>query len=142
MADDLARRFETEARRQGVQPLTETSAAAATDGVGLERLMHRGARVIYLPPAPSAARYAPLVLDWGRRMKVRVVSGVPEGTHKGAVLWVALDYHRLGEDLGDLAHRVLNGEQPKTIPIVEKTPLQVEVDETLARKWSGYPGKN
>ncbi len=29
--------------------------------------MNRGARVIYLPPAPSAARYAPLVLDWGRR---------------------------------------------------------------------------
>ena len=101
--------------------------------------MHRGARVIYLPPAASAARYAPLVLDWGRRMKVRVVSSLPEGSHQGAVLWVALDYRRLGEDLGDLARRVLAGEAPKTIPIVEKTPLQVEVDETLARKWSGYP---
>ena len=33
----------------------------------------------------------------------------------------------------------LAGEAPKTIPIVEQTPLQVEVDETLARKWSGYP---
>ena len=139
VAVDLARRFETEARRYGVQPLTETSAAAATDGAGLERLMHRGARVIYLPPVPSAARYAPLALDWGRRMKVRVVSGVPEGAHQGAVLWVALDYHKLGEDIGDLARRVLAGERPQTIPIVEKTPLNVEVDETLARKWNGYP---
>jgi ABC-type uncharacterized transport system substrate-binding protein len=142
VAVDLARRFETEARRQGVQPLTETSAAAATDRDGLDRLLHRGARVIYLPPAASAARYAPLVLDWGRRMKVRVVSSLPEGSHQGAVLWVALDYRRLGEDLGDLVTRVLAGEAPKTMPIVEKTPLQVEVDETLARKWSGYPGKN
>jgi DNA-binding Lrp family transcriptional regulator len=50
-----------------------------------------------------------------------------------------LDYRRLGEDLGDLAGRVLAGEAPKTIPIVEQTPLKVEVDETLARKWSGYP---
>ena len=139
VAVDLARRFETEAGRSGVQALTETSTAAATDGEGLARLRQRGARVIYLPPAPSAARYAPLVLDWGRRMKVRVVSGVPEGTHKGAVLWVALDYHKLGEDIGDLARRVLAGEAPKSIPIVEQTPLQVEVDETLARKWSGYP---
>jgi ABC-type uncharacterized transport system substrate-binding protein len=139
VAVDLASRFETEARRYGVQPLTETSAAAATDGDGLERLMNRGARVIYLPPAPSAARYAPLVLDWGRRMKVRVVSGLPEGSWKGAVLWVALDYRRLGEDLGELAGRVLAGERPQTIPIVAKSPLQVEVDETLARKWSGYP---
>ncbi|OGR26996.1 MAG: hypothetical protein A2139_03495 [Desulfobacca sp. RBG_16_60_12] len=139
VAVDLARRFEIEARRSGVQPLTETSAAAATDRDALDRLVHRGARVIYLPPAPSAARYAPLVLDWGRQMKVRVVSGLPEGSRKGAVLWVALDYRRLGEDLGDLARRVLAGERPQTIPIVEQTPLKVEVDETLARKWSGYP---
>jgi ABC-type uncharacterized transport system substrate-binding protein len=139
VAVDLARRFETEADRYGVQPLTEVSAAAATDGDGLERLMTRGARVIYLPPAASASRYAPLVLDWGRRMKVRVVSGAPDGPHQGAVLRVALDYRRLGEEIGDLARRVLAGEAPKTIPIVEKTPLKVEVDETLARKWSGYP---
>jgi ABC-type uncharacterized transport system substrate-binding protein len=139
VAVDLARRFETAARRVGVQPLTETSVGAATDGPGLERLLHRGARVIYLPPAASAARYAPLVLDWGRRMKVRVVSGFPEGSHKGAVLWVALDYHKLGKGLGDLARRVLAGERPQAIPIEQKTPLQVEVDETLARKWSGYP---
>ncbi len=112
---------------------------AATDADALARLRQRGAKVIYLPPAPSAARYAPLVLDWGRQMKVRVVSGAPDGPHQGAVLWVALDYRRLGEDLGDLAQRVLAGEAPKTIPIVEQTPLQVEVDETLARKWSGYP---
>ena len=70
-------------------------------------------------------------------MKVRVVSGFPEGAHQGAVLWVALDYRRLGEEIGEMARRVLAGEAPKAMPIVEKTPLQVEVDETLARKWSG-----
>ena len=139
VAVDLARRFETEAPRFGIKPLTETSAAAATDGAGLERLLQRGTRVIYLPPTASAARYAPLVLAWGREMKVRVVSGAPEGSHQGAVLWVALDYQRLGEEIGDLARRVLAGEAPQTIPIMEKTPLKVEVDETLARKWSGYP---
>ena len=141
VAVDLARRFETEARRFGVEPLTETSAAAGTDGDGLKRLMQRGAKVIYLPPTASAARYSPLVLEAGRGMKVRVVSGLPEAScqGKGAVLWVALDYRRLGEDLGDLAGRVLAGEKPQTIPIVEQTPLTVEVDETLARKWSGYP---
>ncbi len=37
VAVDLARRFETEAPRFGVHPLTETSAAAATDGPGLGR---------------------------------------------------------------------------------------------------------
>jgi len=122
-----------------VQALTETSAAAETDAGALARLVQRGAKVIYLPPAASAARYAPLTLEAGRRMQVRVVTGAPDGPHQGAVLRVALDYRRLGEDLGDLAQRVLAGESPKTIPITEQTPLIVEVDETLARKWSGYP---
>ena len=72
-------------------------------------------------------------------MQVRVVSSLPEGDRMGAALWVALDYHKLGEDIGDLARRVLAGEKPKAIPITEQTPLSVEVDETLARKWSGYP---
>jgi ABC-type uncharacterized transport system substrate-binding protein len=139
VAVDLARRFEHEAPRLGIKPLTETSAGAATDAGALDRLLKRGARVIYLPPAPSAARYAPLVLDWGRQMKVRVVSSLPEGAHQGAVLWVALDYRRLGEDIGELAGRILAGERPETIPIAEKVPLRIEVDETLARKWSGYP---
>ena len=139
VAVDLARRFESEASRSGVQAFTETSAAAATDADALARLTKRGAKVIYLPPAPSTARYAPLVLEAGRQMKVRVVSSLPEGDRKGAVLWMALDYHKLGEDIGDLARRVLAGEAPKAIPIAEQTPLSVEVDETLARKWNGYP---
>ncbi|MFA5112649.1 MAG: ABC transporter substrate binding protein [Desulfobaccales bacterium] len=140
VAADLARQFLKEAPRFGIKPLTETSTGAATDGPALERLLKRGARVIYLPPAASAARYAPQVLDWGRQMKVKVVSGYPEGSHAGALLWVALDYRRLGEDVGDLARRVLAGEPPQAIPLTAQTPLKVEVDETLVRKWSGYPG--
>lgn len=139
VAVDLARRFESEAGRAGVRALTETSAAAATDAEALARLIKRGAKVIYLPPAASTARFAPLVLAAGRQMQVRVVSSLPDGDRKGAVLWVALDYQKLGEDIGGLARRVLNGEKPKAIPITEQIPLQVEVDETLARKWSGYP---
>ena len=104
-------------------------------------MFDRGARVIYLPPTASAARYAPLLLDWGRRRKVMVVSGYPEGEHSGAILWVALDYRRIGQETAALAQRVLNGEAPKKIPIAEAAPLKVEVDESLLRHWSGYPGK-
>ena len=57
VAVDLARRFESEAGRLGLQALTETSTAAATDAGALARLIKRGAKVIYLPPAASTARY-------------------------------------------------------------------------------------
>jgi ABC-type uncharacterized transport system substrate-binding protein len=141
VAAELAQEFTRLAPQFGITPLTEESREAAADRPGLERLLNRGARVIYLPPAASAARYAPLVLERGRRRQVMVVSGYPEGPHQGALLKVALDYRRLGEEAAALARRVLSGEAPKQIPIAEAMPLQVEVDEKLLRHWSGYPGK-
>jgi ABC-type uncharacterized transport system substrate-binding protein len=139
VAADLAQRFRTIAPHFGVKPLTEPSGAAATDRRGLSRLLQRGARVIYLPPAASARRYAPLVLKWGREMRVPLVSSLPEGSHRGAALWVAVDYRRLGQDIGNLALRVLAGANPKAIPITKEIPLRVEADDTLLRHWSGYP---
>jgi ABC-type uncharacterized transport system substrate-binding protein len=139
VAADLARRFRKIAPHFGVKPLIETSGAAATDRLGLKHLLQRGARVIYLPPAASAVRYAPLVLKWGREMRVPVVSSLPEGSHQGAALWVAVDYRRLGADIGSLALRVLAGANPKAIPITKEIPLKVEADDTLLRHWSGYP---
>jgi ABC-type uncharacterized transport system substrate-binding protein len=139
VAADLARRFRQIAPRLGVKPLTATSTTAATDASALENLLKRGARIIYLPPAASTARYAPLVLNWGRELRVPVVSSLPEGSHQGAALWVAVDYRRLGVEIGSLALRVLAGENPKAIPITKKIPLRVATDDILLRHWSGYP---
>ncbi len=139
VAADLAREFGQLAPSLGIRPLIEASRAAATDGPQLERLLARGARVIYLPPAASAGRYAPLLLDWGRRLKVKVVSGYPEGPHQGALIWLALDYRRLGTETAALARRVLQGESPRDIPIAQMTPISLEVDEKLLQQWSGYP---
>jgi len=141
VAAGLARRFAEEAPRFGIQPLTAASTSAAGDGPALERLRAQGARIFYLPPAASAARYAGHLLGWGRDLKVKVVSSYPEGSHQGALLWVALDYYKIGEEAAALALRVLAGEAPKKIPIVESQPLKIEVDEALLRRWSGYPPK-
>ncbi len=139
-AVEVAEAFTNLAPRYGVTPLTETSTDASTDLPALKRLMSRGARVLYLPPTASAARYAPLLLSWGRERKVKVVSSHPEVDHTGAILWVALDYRALGKEAASLARRILAGENPGKIPITEKIPLQIKADETLLRYWSGYPG--
>jgi ABC-type uncharacterized transport system substrate-binding protein len=141
-AADLARQFADEAPRFGIKPLLEESTGQVQDRQGLSRLLARGARVLYLPPSASASRYAQQVLALGAARKVMVVSSYPEGSHQGALLWVSLDYRRLGEEVASLTLRVLRGEAPARLPILTSTPLKVEADETLIRHWSGYPGKN
>jgi putative tryptophan/tyrosine transport system substrate-binding protein len=139
-AVEVAKLFTDLAPKFGLTPLTETSTQASTDLPALKKLLSRGARVLYVPPTDSAARYAPLILSWGRERQVRVVSSQAEADHKGAILWVALNYHAIGEEAASLAKRLLAGDNPEKIPITEKMPLQVEADESLIQYWSGYPG--
>ena len=141
VAAELAAAFTQQAPHYGITPLVEASRGKATDSRALKRLLTRGARVIYLLPAASTARFASLALDQGRRLKVMVVSGYPEGPRQGALLWVTLDYRRLGEEVAALARRLLQGEAPKNIPIAQMASLKIEVDEKLLQHWSGYPGK-
>jgi len=138
-AVEVAEQFTKEARRLGLTPLLELSSNAATDRRALEKLRERGARVIYLPATAGALRYAEILLAWGRERKVMVVSSQPEIAPHGAILYVALNYRRLGEETAVLALRVLNGEDPAKIPITEKTPLRMDSDDSLVRFWSGYP---
>jgi ABC-type uncharacterized transport system substrate-binding protein len=137
---EVARRFADLAPKFGLTPITETSQDPATDLPALQKLLDRGARVLYLPPTAAAARYAPLLLSWGRERRVMVVSSHAEADAQGALLRVALDYGAIGREAASLARRVLAGEKPEQLPITEKMPLQIEVDEGLLRHWSGYPG--
>lgn len=139
-AVEVARLFADLAPKCGLTAITETSQDAAGDLPALDKLLARGARVLYLPPTAGAARYAPLLLSWGRERRVMVVSSHAEADAKGALLRVALDYGAIGREAASLARRVLVGERPELIPIIEKMPLQIEVDESLVRHWSGYPG--
>jgi len=136
---EIAAQFPGEARRFGLTPLLEQSSDPVGDHRGLAKLLHRGAKVIYLPPAKTAERYAPQLLAWGREGKVLVVNSHPEVPHQGAILYVALDYEKLGQETAALARRVRQGESPARIPITEKSPLKVEVDETLLARLIGYP---
>jgi len=139
-AVEVAQLFTKTAPEYGLTPLTETSSDAATDLPALQKLISRGARVLYLPPTATANRYAPLILAWGRDRRVKVVSSHPEANHQGAILWVALDYRAIGKEAAALAQRVLAGESPENIPLQKKMPVRIEADEKLLRHWSGYPG--
>ncbi len=137
---EVAGVFTRLAPKYGLTPLTEPSGSAAADLPAIQKLVARGAQVLYLPPTASAARYASTLLAWGRERKIKVVSSLAGPDHKGAILWVALDYRALGKEAAALAKRVLAGANPENIPIALSQPLQVEADEGLSQFWSGYPG--
>jgi putative ABC transport system substrate-binding protein len=136
---EIKEQFESLAPTFGLTPMIEAATDAAGDGQALEKLMARGAKVVYLPPAANAGRYGPMLLDLGRQRRLMVVSSHPELPEAGAILRVMIDYRRLGEEAAALAKRLLAGEAPARIPITAKTPLKIAADESLLNYWSGYP---
>uniref|UniRef100_A0A7C5ALK8 ABC transporter substrate-binding protein n=1 Tax=Desulfobacca acetoxidans TaxID=60893 RepID=A0A7C5ALK8_9BACT len=139
MAAELAQLFVSLAPKFGLIPLLETSTEAQGDLAAMSRLQKRGARVLYLPPTATAARYAPLAMSWGRAGRVLVVSSLPQDEPRGAVLRVTLDYQALGQEIAVLVRKVLAGEKPEFLPIRESSPLKIVVDEALWRHWQAYP---
>ncbi len=136
---EIKGQFESLAAGFGLIPFTEAASDAAGDRQALGRLLIRGAKVFYLPPTSSGGRYGPILLQMGRQRRLLVVSSHPELPGEGAILRVVLDYRRLGEEAAVLAKRLLAGEAPARIPIVEKQPLKIAADDALLTFWGGYP---
>lgn len=136
---EVAWTFERLTAELGLTGFLEATTGPQEDSPALERLLARGARVLYLPPTTTAARYAEALLALGRERRVLVVNGHPEIAAAGAILTVTLDYEALGREAAALARRVLSGERPAAIPIKETQPLRIQVDESLVRHWAGYP---
>jgi len=136
---EIKEKFATLAPAFGITPLTAAASDVAGDKAALQKLLSRGAQVMYLPPTKSAGRYGSKLLELGRCRRIMVVSSHPDLRGKGAILQVTLDYRRLGEEVAVLARRLLSGEAPAGIPLMEKVPLRITADESLLAYWSGYP---
>lgn len=136
---EVAQTFAQLTKELGLRGYLEESTRPEEDAAALQRLVTRGATVLYLPPTTTASRYAAPVLALGRERRVLVVNGHPEVSEPGAILTLTLDYEALGREAAALARRVLGGESPAAIPIQETQPLKIQVDESLVRHWAGYP---
>lgn len=136
---EVSQAFERTARELGLPAVMAQASGPEEDREALGRLLDQGAKVLYLPPASTTARYAAAVLRLGQERRVMVVNGHPEISGPGAILTVTLDYEALGREAAALARRVLAGESPAGIPLQETQPLRMQVDEALLRHWAGYP---
>jgi ABC-type uncharacterized transport system substrate-binding protein len=128
----LAQQADLKLTALAVTPGTNATAA-------LNELSRQGVQVVFLPPDQFSQQYAKLLAAMGQDRRFVVVNGNPRIDGRGALLSVTLDYEAVGEQLAYLVRHVLDGKKPGSIPIVQASPAQVEVDESLLNAWAGYP---
>jgi putative ABC transport system substrate-binding protein len=65
---------------------------------------------------------ADTVIASARKAHIPVMATSPESVGKGALFAMGADYYRVGRQIGDLAARVLSGEDTATLPILYQIP--------------------
>jgi putative ABC transport system substrate-binding protein len=117
--------------------LAISSGAKAT--AALNELLSKGVQIVFILPDQFSQHYAKPLAVMGQDQRFVVVNGNPRIQNRGAVLSITLNYEAVGEESGRLVKRLLSGEKPGGIPIIQASPAQVEVNESLLNAWAGYP---
>jgi putative ABC transport system substrate-binding protein len=111
-----------------------------------ESLADQGADVIYVSSDNTVMAGFDAVLKVSHERKLPVVVGESANVERGGLATYSVDYGRLGQSTADLVIRVLEGEDPGTIPVVTfegeelylnldaAKQMGVEIPDALKRK--------
>lgn len=84
---------------------------------------------IYLPTDNTVASAVPSIMKIAKENNVPVFAAEKGQVENGAIATRGIDYFTLGKETGQIAARVLNGEDPVSIPITGSKNLQLIVNK-------------
>ena len=102
--------------------------------MGLDSLLDK-IDVLYTPTDNLVVSATPLVLDKANRKNIPVVGCIEDQVAQGALITDTIDYEKLGYQTGEMAVRVLKGEEPKNMPVETLKDTQVIVNKKAAEKY-------
>lgn len=115
--------------------IIETGVTNVNDmAMGLDSLLDK-VDVLYTPTDNLVVSATPLVLDKANRKNVPVVGCIEDQVAQGALITDTIDYEKLGYQTGEMAIRVLKGEEPKNMPVETLKNTQLIVNKKAAEKY-------
>jgi putative ABC transport system substrate-binding protein len=110
------------AHRLGINLLEGNVENSTVVGEVTDSLVARGAEAILMTGDNTISIAADTVIASARKAHIPVMATSPESVGKGALFAMGADYYRVGRQIGDLAARVLSGEDTATLPILYQIP--------------------
>lgn len=95
----------------------EAAAPRSADVLGAAQSLVGQVDVIYVPTDNTIVSALEAVLSVGQDSNLPVFAGDTDSVVRGAIATVGFDYYQIGRQTGEIVLRVLNGEDPGTIPV-------------------------
>jgi ABC-type uncharacterized transport system substrate-binding protein len=99
-------------------------------------LIGRGVQAIWVGGDNTVLSSLDAVIAPARSASVPVFTSIPGSAARGALFDFGADYYRVGESVGRLAGRVLDGESPAEMPILYEVPPEFWINPIALRSVS------
>jgi putative ABC transport system substrate-binding protein len=119
------------AHRLGINLLEGNVENSTVVGEVTDSLVARGAEAILMTGDNTISIAADTVIASARKAHIPVMATSPESVGKGALFAMGADYYRVGRQIGDLAARVLSGEDTAALPILYQIPKIFLIDRRV-----------
>lgn len=94
-------------------------------------LTSRGAQALFISGDVTVLVAADSVITAAKRARIPVFSIIPPNVERGTLFDLGADFFQIGQQVGTMAARVLNGTSPAEIPVVNLVPGRLAVNETV-----------
>jgi len=128
----LLNALKTLAAKRGMT-VVEASASKSSEVQGAARGLVGRADVIYTMLDNMVVSALESVLSVGQQNKLPVIAGDTDSVERGAIATVGFNYRKVGYQVGEVVVRVLKGEKPGTIPVIDAKGTDLFVNPAAAK---------
>lgn len=110
--------------------LVEANAENSTAiGDATASLLSRGVQAIWISPDLIASHGLDLIVSKAKIARIPVFTSIPKAGGSGALFELGADYDAIGRLAGNLAADVLDGRDPKAIPVENVIPVTLQINK-------------
>jgi ABC-type uncharacterized transport system substrate-binding protein len=117
----------------GIELLEATVDGSAAVREAVSSLIGRGAEAVWVGGDNTVLTSLDAVIGPAQAAGVPVFTSIPGSAARGALFDLGADYRRVGESVGRLAGRVLDGESPAAMPILYEVPPELWINRPALR---------
>lgn len=125
--------LKTEADKKGLEIVEAGVTSVNEIALALDSILGQ-VDVLYTPTDNLVVSATPLVLEKARDRSVPVVGSIEEQVVQGALATETIDYEKLGYQTGQMAVRILNGEDIRSMPVETLKDTQTIINSEAAKK--------
>lgn len=127
----MVKALKAEAARRGMT-VVEAAAPKSADVQVAGRSLVGKADAVYVPLDNTVVSALEALLSVGAQAKLPVFAADTDSVARGAVATIGFDYRQVGEQTGAIVARVLKGEKPGAIPVVQARGTDLVINAKAA----------